>query len=44
MKRKNHIQSLLNKINKRHILIIFEDFEDLSQHYKLDLWYIFINE
>ena len=34
MKRKNHIQNLLNKINKRRISIIFKDFEDLFQHHK----------
>ena len=37
MKRKNHIQNLLNKINKRRISIIFKDLENLSQYYELDL-------
>ena len=32
MKRKIHIQSLLNKIKSRRILIIFED-DDFSQQY-----------
>ena len=32
MKRKNHMQSLLNKIKSRRILIIFEE-DDLSQQY-----------
>ena len=44
MKKKNYIQGFLNKINKRYISIIFENLENLSQHYKLNLWYIFINE
>ena len=37
MKKINHIQNLLNKIKSRRISIIFENFEDLFQHYKLDL-------
>ena len=37
MKRKIHIQSLLNKIKLRRISIIFED-DNLSQQYnKIDL-------
>ena len=32
MKRQNHIQSFLNKIKSRRILIIFED-DNLSQQY-----------
>ena len=36
MKRKNHIQSLLNKIKSRRILIIFKE-NNLSQQYnKID--------
>ena len=37
MKKINHIQNLLNKIKLYRILIIFKDFEDLFQHYKLNL-------
>ena len=37
MKKKNHIQGLLNKINKRRILIISEDLKDLFQHHESDL-------
>ena len=37
MKKINHIQNLLNKIKSRRILIIFENFEDLSQHHELNL-------
>ena len=44
MKKKNHIQNLLNKINKRRISIIFKNLENLFQHHELDLWYIFINK
>ena len=35
MKKKNHIQSLLNKIKSRRILIIFENFS--QQHNTLNL-------
>ena len=37
MKKINHIQGFLNKIKSRRILIISENLENLSQHYKLNL-------